>query len=250
MEVHAHTHTPRKKWPHYFWEFLMLFLAVFCGFLAEYQLEHLIENQREKKYAVSLLEDLINDTVDLNNDINFWERIVKRTDTVRAELEKEPAQRDQLLLYRCVMQLYANNTFLYNDRTIDQLKNAGNFRLIRKKNVADSLVSYDNWIRTTLMDIEKNYATIIAPGSRELRNKLFNSRFYDLRNNPVQLDSAVRIHPELIEIAPGKKDIELEFYNSLNDFKQHNSNRLRFLRLLSGKSILLINMIKKEYHLK
>jgi hypothetical protein len=28
MEVHAHTHTERKKWTHYFWEFLMLFLAV------------------------------------------------------------------------------------------------------------------------------------------------------------------------------------------------------------------------------
>ena len=46
MEVHHHSspapggsHTPRKKWTHYFWEFLMLFLAVFCGFLAEYQLE-------------------------------------------------------------------------------------------------------------------------------------------------------------------------------------------------------------------
>ena len=35
MEVHSHTHSPRKKWTHYFWEFLMLFLAVFCGFLAE-----------------------------------------------------------------------------------------------------------------------------------------------------------------------------------------------------------------------
>jgi len=23
MEVHAHTHTARKKWTHYFWEFLM-----------------------------------------------------------------------------------------------------------------------------------------------------------------------------------------------------------------------------------
>ena len=29
MEVHAHPHTPRKKWTHYFWEFLMLFRAVF-----------------------------------------------------------------------------------------------------------------------------------------------------------------------------------------------------------------------------
>ena len=35
MEVHAHSHTARIKWTHYFCEFLMLFIAVFCGFLAE-----------------------------------------------------------------------------------------------------------------------------------------------------------------------------------------------------------------------
>ena len=42
MEVHPHPHTPsppagraEKKGTHYLWEFLMLFPAVFCGFLAE-----------------------------------------------------------------------------------------------------------------------------------------------------------------------------------------------------------------------
>jgi hypothetical protein len=31
MEVHAHSHSHGKKnWKAYFWEFLMLFLAVFC----------------------------------------------------------------------------------------------------------------------------------------------------------------------------------------------------------------------------
>jgi hypothetical protein len=39
MEVHHHAHNPaephhKKNWKAYFWEFLMLFLAVFCGFLA------------------------------------------------------------------------------------------------------------------------------------------------------------------------------------------------------------------------
>ena len=63
MEVHAHTHTERKKWTHYFWEFLMLFLAVFCGFLAEYQLEHKIESDREKVYIKNLYDDLKSDTV-------------------------------------------------------------------------------------------------------------------------------------------------------------------------------------------
>src|SRR5678810_278991 len=67
MEVHAHTHTARKKWTHYFWEFLMLFLAVFCGFLAEYQLEHKIEKDREKQYIISMIKELEADTAQLKN---------------------------------------------------------------------------------------------------------------------------------------------------------------------------------------
>jgi hypothetical protein len=63
MEVHAHSHTPRKKWTHYFWEFIMLFLAVFCGFLAEYQLEHKIERDRAKELAKSFYEELKSDSV-------------------------------------------------------------------------------------------------------------------------------------------------------------------------------------------
>src|SRR5688500_19282117 len=66
MEVHHHAHTSRKKWTHYFWEFLLLFLAVFCGFLAEYQLEHRIEKEREKQFTKLLYRDLQFDTSSLN----------------------------------------------------------------------------------------------------------------------------------------------------------------------------------------
>src|SRR4026208_2059111 len=69
MEVHHHPHTSRKKWTHYFWEFLMLFFAVFCGFLAEYQLEHKIEKNREAQFLKSLLEDLNADIENL--EINY-----------------------------------------------------------------------------------------------------------------------------------------------------------------------------------
>ena len=45
MEVHHHSHSEhgKRNWKSYIWEFVMLFLAVFCGFLAEYQLE-LVDN--------------------------------------------------------------------------------------------------------------------------------------------------------------------------------------------------------------
>ena len=71
MEVHSHSHTPRNKWSHYFWELLMLFLAVFCGFLAEYKLEHVIENQREETLMQSLVDDLNADEITLTNYYNW-----------------------------------------------------------------------------------------------------------------------------------------------------------------------------------
>ena len=83
MEVHAHTHTPRKKWTHYFWEFLMLFLAVFCGFLAEYQLEHKIEKDREKQYSKTLYEDLKADTAILNGMIKETNFVIPKVDSFR-----------------------------------------------------------------------------------------------------------------------------------------------------------------------
>ena len=63
MEVHHHNHIKGKKWTLYLWEFLMLFLAVFCGFLAENFRENIIEHKREMQYIKSMLADLSVDTI-------------------------------------------------------------------------------------------------------------------------------------------------------------------------------------------
>src|ERR1041385_8338583 len=67
MEVHSHTHTERKKFSHYLWEFLMLFLAVFCGFLAENQREHMVEHRREIQFMRSYINDLGKDITQLDS---------------------------------------------------------------------------------------------------------------------------------------------------------------------------------------
>ena len=197
----------------------MLFLAVFCGFLAENQREHLIEHQREKKFMVSLLEDLVNDTADLARDIRSWERMVLKTDSLREQIINPHATRNSQLLYRLSADMDYNNTFLYHDRTINQLKNAGNFRLIRKKAVADSLAQYDALIETTLKAFENNYANFINPELRELQVELFDSKFYAIRNDPVLFDSAVRAEPGVIEIRKGKEDIMFKYYNRLFTYR-------------------------------
>ena len=48
----------------------MLSLAVFCGFLAEYQLEHTIEHQREKEFAQALYDEFLADSVSVASKLN------------------------------------------------------------------------------------------------------------------------------------------------------------------------------------
>ena len=118
MEVHHHSHTARKKWTHYFWGFLMLFLAVFCGFLTEYQLEHVIEHNREKQFMKSIVEDLKADTA-----------VIKR---MLSDIELRRNNSDSMLL------------LLTGDDISDDeaMKNAGNMRLIRNQKTNDGIIRY------------------------------------------------------------------------------------------------------------
>ena len=251
MEVHAHTHTARKKWTHYFWEFLMLFLAVFCGFLAENKREHLVEHQREKKFAVSLYEDLKKDTVDLSGDIPNWESLLKNLDTVRAEIEKPIPERDVLLLYKNAALMRGYDNFEYHDRTIEQLKNGGNFRLIRKAAISDSLIDYDAAIKSRLRDQEMQ-SNVIYQAINFLQDKLFSTKFYG-NNAGVkegQIDSAFKVSPEIFT-PPKEKEAELfQYYNHLQFYKLMTRYRLGTSKTLLRKATNLIELIKKEYDLK
>jgi hypothetical protein len=152
MEVHHHAHHGGKKnWRSYVWEFLMLFLAVFCGFLAEYQLEHKIERDREKEYIKSLLNDLKTDIRKLDDNILAFRKASVMQDTAIAFLP---------LLEKGFNQTFYNNftaferfpDFIYTDATIQQLKNSGGFRLIRKPKVTDSIMRYDAIVKGALIN--------------------------------------------------------------------------------------------------
>ena len=145
MEVHNHSHTPRKKWTHYFWEFLMLFLAVFAGFLAENFREHLIEHRKENNFVRSLLEDLKKDTASLNYSIRRITGNIRSADSLNFLFEKGNKEKD----YELRMSRFGQNAghsvdIVFNDRTSSQLKGTGSMRLIRKKVVADSIAQYWN----------------------------------------------------------------------------------------------------------
>ena len=57
-QVHHHDHASqgKKSWKSYFWEFLMLFLAVFCGYLAEYVNRQFNKRSRMNNYLRVMLQ--------------------------------------------------------------------------------------------------------------------------------------------------------------------------------------------------
>jgi hypothetical protein len=144
MEVHHHGHHEGKKnWKSYFWEFLMLFLAVFCGFLAEYQLEHKIEKDREVQYIRSLYEDL------KENDKQFGQEIISQQNRIdmmdsMITMLNYPAQirGKEGLLYYFARLSPRLRTLTVNNRTFEQLKNSGNFRLIRNIETSNRIMAY------------------------------------------------------------------------------------------------------------
>ena len=159
MEVHAHTHSPRKKWTHYLFEFFMLFLAVFCGFLAENVREHRIEHAREKKYIGSVLTDLRSDTSWMDKYMKDQQASIQAFDSVILLINK--ADKDSLeqkrlyYLIRMAIKLSSPNKINYS--AFDQIRNSGNLRLIRNQSTVDSISSY----YFTARDIEQLNETIM-----------------------------------------------------------------------------------------
>jgi hypothetical protein len=148
MEVHHHSHHGGpKNWKSYLREFLMLFLAVFCGFLAEWRLEQMIENHREEEYIHSIVEDIkadIGQTEKLLIDMNTR---VTRTDSLLSLLASSEIKQNSNAAYTLWLKTLGFPDFVQNDRTIQQLKSSGSLRLIRKKAVSDKIMEYDQIVR-------------------------------------------------------------------------------------------------------
>ena len=145
MEVHHHTHPGhhKKKWTDYFWEFLMLFLAVFCGFLAEYQLEHKIERDKEKVYVQNLLDDVKSDTAIYTQFSKSNKELFSSIDTLILLINRpDRKQHIAKLAFTARMILPKYKALYTTNRTYEEMKSSGTLRLIRNKQVANSVSHY------------------------------------------------------------------------------------------------------------
>ena len=245
MEVHHHSHTARKKWNHYFWEFFMLFLAVFCGFLAENQREHFVEHQREKQFMRSLMEDLETDTVELKRAMSKADSVIRYSDSVLVFLSSYKISNQVPIHFVSFVGKAGQRQFLINtDRTSSQLKNSGAMRLIRKKIVSDLILKY--WKQIDETDISLDRYMVYRNSSRELVFKMWVLPEVYQSGLMIPLDSIK--HVRVVD-QDAKKWDELANLIAMGGSITKMAHSVNLYQQLS-KARNLIMVIKKEYHLK
>ena len=251
MEVHAHSHTARKKWKHYFWEFLMLFLAVFCGFLAEYQLEHKIEKDRIRKYMKDMIADLHADTAYINFSLDYTSETIQKLDSFARDLYSDAAFNNTKILYKEYFDYFRLLTPALNDQTITQLRSAGNLRLINSEEITNKLSEYWNGInalKKVAERVEQRYDV-----SAQMASRIFNRKYFytygsqDSLNNSNALGAVSKVEQMLL-MTNDKNDL-IAFANIVDRIKLSVEGPYRE-RLLDQQqqALNLITLIRKEYH--
>jgi hypothetical protein len=232
MEVHHHAHHDhgKKNWKNYFWEFLMLFLAVLCGFIAEYQLEHKIERDRELQFMQTMAEDLRSDTAQLNALMARRKKRILEMDSLFNLIASDEYLKKGRKVYEWYeLPHWDIYRFFPSDRTMQQLKNGGNLRLIRKKNVSNALIEYDVWIRN-----RKDYEALqvdMANQSNSINELLIDpvlieQATIDFNTRQLQTDSLINrknrmqlpVNIVIANLTPAEKRLVLKYIYQVKTF--------------------------------
>ena len=248
MEVHHHTHAGhgKKTWKSYFWEFLMLFLAVFCGFLAEYQLEHIIEHNREKQFIRSYIEDLKMDTVSVSRFLSRRKTTIEKLDSLMQLLGGKKIKGHENELYYFGRLLTRNVVFQANDRTIIQLKNSGSLRLIRNEQAADSIMSYQKMIDFIdgVQEREKNERFGTYPILSRMFDPFVFDTMFDIHSNNFNRPAT---NPPLRSY---DENIQLDLAFSVHQLKSSSYLLTTQIQRLYPKASNIISFLKAEYHIE
>ncbi len=145
MEVHHHSHHP-KKWKEYITEFLMLFLAVSLGFMAENIREHQIEKQREIAYLQNVHKDLKLDLANIDSVMYQNSVRLNALDTFFSSMKNRTLTNEDVYYY--TRNLGLRSTFESSHIGLDQIKSAGGLRMVKVDEIVSGIQEYERMLNS------------------------------------------------------------------------------------------------------
>jgi hypothetical protein len=262
MEVHHHSHHP-KKWKEYLTEFLMLFLAVSMGFIAENVREKYTENERSNELMESFIMDVKENQKQLDSLIMNNKRISLYYDSLVFDIGFGKRQIDIIKLSENIdLKMYR---FINKKTIFEQMKSSGALRYIQDKEILKNMLRYEenaDYAERRSMDNEtdqyndkfRNTIDEILPLS------FFKYTSDDELKSVSKLDSI--LNPKIYDNyktynAEIKKDIENTLFTKeqLNKLakawyfrRERLSFGLRYQILLKEQGSELLKLIELKYH--
>lgn len=253
MEIHHHPdlHHWKKHWKEYFLEFLMIFLAVTLGFFAESLREHITNSEIEKNNIESLVKNPEGDSLQLVRLIQFNEPRIKGIDSflmLKNMNLMDSIVKKKLYYYGFIYVTYFHY-FKPNDAAIEQMKSSGSLRLIKKQNIADSILKYE-YINKDIR-LNEDVLQFIYNKVLETSAKLYNLAAYTISSGyqfvPPSFSSLNALtlgDVNIIDTTALKEDFNYAAEETLS-LKYYVADLER--RLDYAKN--LISFLKKEYNL-
>jgi len=249
MEVHAHAHTERKKWTHYLWEFLMLFLAISLGFYAENLREGIKHREEVKTHMLSLLSDLESDVVFFDSVIERNSYSTKMADSLinllHSDISNTPA------IYFTARSVTSNIGYYYsNSKSFDQMKNSGLLRFINPKTLLDSIGTY--YVSFQWLANQTDLVRLKLDEVHKGNTVLFDSYvFYQMMNIGLTSYNGRHLIINMPEGHPALLSSNFKDINAVSLNYHYYSTTVRFYNRTALMQKLraerLIELIKKEY---
>ncbi len=253
MEVHHHPHSEGlpaaqagKKFKHYLFEFFMLFLAVFCGFLAENFREHQLEKEKERQYIISLVADLKDDVATIDQQLKDDNTSVVLCDSLCVFLDSpEMARKNGDGIYYAARMGNRRPPLVNNTRTFDQLTNSGGFRLIRKSATSNRIMDYYN--QFPLLRTLENIFNDENNAYKNSESNVIDPAIFRRQENP---DGSIKKSTDDPSLLTYDRTLlkQMEF-----KVVQMNGSRramIPMMQKIKQSAIDLINYLEKTYQLK
>ena len=241
MEVHHHSHHP-KKWKEYISEFLMLFLAVSLGFFAEnLREEQIIEHQTESVLAQLRLE-LMQDTAQLSDNKNT----IAKLDTAVAFVayifknnQLETNKEDFFLLHNYI--LLRVGIFESACIALDQLKYTGLMKNIKNEKLRSAIEKYNLSIKN-------------LEGRAERENNFMDKNADDLRTIPFDIYKSYNTNVSYLKTEEGRTTTEVDVFcnntklhfNTIQTFVPNNIVLKKFDRQAYLNTLFKLNGIRNS----
>ena len=258
MEVHHHPrldHSP-KPWKEYLLEGLMIFLAVTMGFFAETIRESISDNSKGKEYIKSFVHDLRADAAAFSN-VEAFDKI--KVSRLNGQFACFDSISNNQASAPCLIILVKNSTFNrrmdFSDGTLQQLKNAGGFRLLNAED-KDSIVAYDIAARH-FTDFESTMFQQQQDNIRNTYNDAGNYRanfmlFPDSgkKANFMSLPDSGKSYEGVPVLFSHDKAALNKYFNNLFTYRRVFIGHIHQIRILKKKATAIIKYFEDKYDLK